>query len=313
MSKRPFTAIPAARSSARSLRIKQWLIIGAWIVLASLGPLSFVMTVRHGGAAAPVAVPAQIPTADVAFAQVVAEDFLAGRGTVMPVTEDLDASLGFGSGAATAFPYRNLVFNSFYEGTVPHERGLQRITIVTFRVQHRDGALYDLSVTLAKDGRGRPVLSALPYLRRSVLAATDSLPAVNYASAAGSITASNQIRTAIEQWARAYVADDREQLKVLINGATGGDAPAGDYIGLGSYTLAATPEVLSVVPHTTLADHAYARIRFVFSGGADGFTATNELDVLVSRFASNDPRVVAWGAPGTGPVLQPFLNNTAFQ
>lgn len=311
MPKRNLTAIPAARSSAKSLKRKQWLIIGAWIALASLGPLSF-CTVMTRPELAPAAVGNTFPADYVGFAEVAAKDFLDGRPTALPATREVDPSFGF-TNNTVGFEYRSMVLHSVYDASVPQGEGTRAITIVTFRVQTDSGDLYDLSVTLADDGRDHPVLAALPTIRRSVLAATDAAPPVNYSDAPGALDPSPQMLTAVQQWLEAYLADDRPQLKMLVNGATpDGDAPDGDYVGLGGYELAGTPTLVSVVPAAG-GDVAYARVRFGLTAGADGFSAQNELDLLLSRYSSNDPRVVAWGAPGTGPVLEPFRNNTSFQ
>src|SRR5690606_21684312 len=151
------------------------------------------------------------------------------------------------------------------------------------------------SVQVALDNNRRPVLSSGPTIRPAALGATDTVAAPDYRDVPGAVRPSPAVVTNVTQWAHAYLADDREQLKILINGAAAdGQAPRGDYIGLGGRTRVGQREVVSLVPSPNSSGMADARVRLVMvADGANGFQSTNEYDVLIARYQTNDPRVVA--------------------
>lgn len=313
MAKRQLTAIPANRS-ARSRRIREWTVVGAWIALALMGPLALLVAVRNTSAPAPVISGSTYPTRVVSFSEIVAGDFLAGRSTRMPVVEDVDPGFGFPNGEGTVVPYETLTVLSASSTQVPQgpSGALRTLDVVTFRAQLEDGRVMDLSVTSTPDQRGFPLLAAAPSLRKALLGANESVDAVDYQGVPGAELPSAAVTTAVEQWATAFVGDDREQLRVIVNGASAGNPPNGEYVGLGGFTISRAVQVGEIVPSSVEGGFTYARVELPVVETATGAQATFAYDVLIARSSGNDPRVVGWGAPGTGSLLVPFANNTGF-
>ena len=116
------------------------------------------------------------------------------------------------------------------------------------------------------------------------------------------ITTPAEVSIRLEQWAKAYAANDGATLRDLADDTS---ATADQYQGLGGMTIQAPPVVRAAVPTTS---GLVLRVRFslVPSGAPAGFSM--DLDMLVTEPDSTKPRIVAWGPPGSGPQLRSLQN-----
>lgn len=305
MANRPYTAVPATRSSKRALRLKQNLIIGALIGGFLLGPIGFYFAVQARGNVPEV--PPAIPTATVAFAELVARDYLAGRPTDLPTTGDVPQDLGFPTGGnQKPLPGATLTFDRWS----PAEVAGVPVTQVRFRVASGEN-LYNLTIVTTRDSRGRDLLAALPALTPAVFAPSGSFPTPAPTSQTPGFvdTAPDAVRTAVAAWAAAFAAGDAAQLKILVGG--GAAAPDGDYVGLSGFELRGAPTISWGVLSAD-GTAGYVRVTLLLSDpGANGFAPSNSYDLLVQDWGTANPRVVAWGPPGSGPTLEPYENNTS--
>lgn len=139
----------------------------------------------------------------------------------------------------------------------------------------------------------------------------------------------------VNEWAKAYVSGDQRQLKI-ITGDTNNDAY---YVGLNGWKLesqSVTPKwayiresdqyVVAEVGFTisqvntiqdrvqqSKEDAAARRQSGTPNPKGDKFTTQQSMDVLISGAGSGNPRVVAWGMPGTWNTLEPYENAYTLQ
>lgn len=312
MAQRPFTAVPATRSSKRALRVKQNILIAAVLIGFLMGPLALLVSSRASSNIPTI--PPQIPTPTVAFSEIVARDFIEGRATSMPVAKGVPQDLGFSSSNNAPLEGATLVFDRFSTGTV----GASRVTLTRFRVVTAEQRVMNLTISTTTDSRGRLVVAALPGLTPALFATTDELaqPAPNKDTNPTVTTEiPRPVREVAESWARAYAANDSSQLRVLVGG--GSSAPSeGNYFGLGGFVSDRDPRISWAVPGP--GDQAFMRVELQLSEigedeqGVNGFTPSVELDLLVADWSTNSPRIVAWGPPGSGPTLEPYENNSIY-
>jgi hypothetical protein len=308
---RPFTAVPATRSSKRVLRIKQNVLIGAVVAGFLLGPLAFLVASRSSSAVEQVRadLPAPLPTSTAGFAEIVARDFVAGRPTQLPTAEGVPATLGFDPRTRNPLDRATLFFDGVFGGNVAGTP----VSITRFRVvvpandpQAEVGYLvYNLSITTMKDPTGRfDVLAALPYLSPAVFAGQiPAAPAADETVPGGSETIPPPVVNLIDRWGRAYAEGSQEQMRTVVRPPNA----SATFPLLTGAQLAAAPTIPWMIERSD--GSAIVRARFVFSDvSANGFTPSIELDFLVSDVNGQNPEVKAWGAPGSGPTLEPNQN-----
>lgn len=306
--RRPWAAVPAQRSSARSLKVKQRIVIATLLIAASLGPLALFISLSSNEVPPPP--PKEDPSWIVSFAETVAVDFLAGRPTDMPTVDGLDPKLGVSYSGDDASRRPALAHKSLtHYYTRAEYVGAQPVDVSTFRVVLNDGKVLDLSVTTISDANGRTLLAAAPSLTPARLAAPGAAKAPLWQGDPNAIDDVPQtVGAATKAWAEAYGADDRPQLRLLV----GGGPEGGEYVGLGGFNVSRDPQTLGAYPSPNDPSQLVVRVRVGFSAdSANGYQATNDYDLLVANPTSTDARVVAWGAPGTGQTLVPYQNNTA--
>jgi hypothetical protein len=305
MTKRPFTAVPATRSSARALRRKQRTIIGALLLGFLCGPLALFVAGRLD--TTPPTIPPALPTQAISFAELVAGDFLDAKPTSLPAATGVDRTFGFNA-ASKPLEYTSLIFDRAPVATV----GAQPVAQVQFRLitapTAEDGlpGAYMLTVPVLRDANGRTVLAAQPSLAPAVFAANSAVPGPRPEGALDTI--SPEVKEQIAKWAEAYASADGPKLKDIINKESG--APTGEYRGLGGFTCqqpCATPQwgVASDTPGAV-----WIRTTLVLTqDGANGWKASMEFDLLVADYSDDNlRRVVAWGPVGSGPTLTPYQN-----
>lgn len=312
MPKHPFSAVPAARSSAPVLKIKLYVVLGAVLLAAALGPISFLLTTAKAGSAGPTT--ASVDYAAAGYARLVAEDFLSGRATSVPVAEDVDPLFGVQESALAQrqpLPYTGLTLVASEESNDPESLQTYEISKFVFLLGSKP---MKLDITMLKTADG-PVLAAAPAMRPADLTA-DKYDRVNYS---GSATFEDgapdgAVGDKVAEWAKAYVSDDRKTLAELT-----GDPAGGTYAGLGGFELARDAEITSyvveapanvptvngVAPNQPM----YVRVQvWVNPTGAQQSVLSTEYDLLVFDSGTAQPKIVAWGAAGSAP-LTPFSNS----
>jgi hypothetical protein len=315
---RRWTAVPAARSRAGSLKVKLFVVLGLAGLAALAGPATAVFVLTRP-APAPVVIGGNA-TAD-GYARTVAEDYLNARPTSVPVADNVDASFGRTATAKDRkpLPYDGLTLVASQATPAdPKTKSPEyNISKFLFEVTAEDGTRkamkIDVTMLVTADG---PVLAAEPTLRAADLTA-DKYQPLDYQEVAsykeGSPSAA--VSDLVAEWAKAFATGDSHRLGELVR-----DPDGGTYQGLGGFTSSRTPEIRSYVvespvnvqtvhgvkPHNPI----YVRARVWFqSTGAEKFESSADYDLLIFDAKSDSPYVVAWGAPGSAP-LTPFTENS---
>lgn len=300
------TAVPARRSSAPVLKIRLALVLGGLAFCAAMGLFS---TVAWLTAAPEPPDLAGMLAQGRGVAEVAARDYLAARPQSVPVADELDPNLGLDADPAN--PSKPLAYSSLaWDGFSRHEVGADRFEqhrfVVVVPAAKADGPndkpqpprtyLLTVTVLLTPDG---PVLAASPAL--SPLPTGAKVKPLNY-TRYKQVELSPAARAQIDDWARAYAADDGRGLYTV----TGDTDQTRTYRGLGGFT-AATP--VAIDSAVALGDQenlvVRARVRLT---SAEGFAADAEFDLLIGAATSGRPNVLAWGPAGSGAELVPFGN-----
>lgn len=281
-----WTAIPAQRSSAAALKVKVWTILGLLITCAVLGLLSSVAWLSskaQGAASAPVATGNGATGG--AFAAAAAEDFVAGRAYSVPVASDVGAPAGAGGlEGVQAVVWVNASTFTTADG--------RRYEIHTFALPGDPPRRVSVTVELTPTG---PVLATAPTLQPVLVGDGDGLEPFGEVT----LQASNALGRIVGEWASAYAGDSRQDLFDLT-----GDRKNRTYYGLGGMT-AADASILAL-EQAQVAGYAAVRVTFTLTDGKFSMPVT--YDLLAADWDTASPKIVAWGAAGTGPYLQPFQN-----
>jgi hypothetical protein len=293
----------------------RFLIVGAILFAAALGPVAIVIAVRASQPQPIPTIPEAVPHRIVAFAEIAAGDFLEGRCTGLSVAKDIDRCFG-GTQQRVRFPYESMTFDSFRRIDIPGQGGVPRVSwVIGFFVAEPAGEsgtskLWRLSVTVVESAAGGtltyPVLGAAPTLLPRPQPESDQVAGADYAESPTLVDAvPTAITTQVSAWADAFARNDTEQLDLIV----GDDNTDGIYLGLGGLSA----ERVNVLQAVDRGDGFWVvRARVVFTGtSANGWTSSNDYDLLIARPTTPDPSVVAWGSPGVGLALTPFSNNTA--
>lgn len=313
--KHPWSAIPAARSSAPVLTIRLWVVIGLVLLAAAMGPLSLVVQAAHAASVAPP--PASTGSGpSQGLAQLVALDFVNGIPTSVPTAKNVDPTFGINTAQQpTPLPHGPLV----PMGTVStvDTTSKQPYQISSFGFES-SGQVWKVAVTMLQTPSG-PVLGAEPSLLPVDLSAAQ-YQQENFHTSAGfqeGAPPNSAIQAHVNQWAQAFASNNGATLAQLT-----GDPSAQTFRGLGGFTLAQAPQILSYVPvaasgvpvvnGVTPTSPMYLRVQLALtSTHAKQYTVTNEYDVLVTGSNTAQPQIVAWGPPGSAP-LTPFSNASRF-
>lgn len=307
MPKKPgvrLTAVPSLKSSAGKLRVKQRVLMGLIAAGFLCGPLALW---RSSSTPAPVVqnnVPLEASsTPAVEAAAIVAEDFLSGRPSSLPTAADVPQNLGRTDSGS--IPHGPLELSGVRGTSSPtqNQKVYPYAYIVTFSFRADTGVMYKLNVVLhsttASAGK-KFVLAAAPSLEPyPVQGAVEDVPAVD---PGGAVLEQRPgiAEDAVNRWARAYIGGDPGALKQEAN--TDGD-PGNQFAPLSGFSLEGAPEVLDVRDRGSGA-YWVARVRLTLK--RDSFLSVVDYDVLIKNDGVG--RVVAWGTPGEGVVLQPQGN-----
>jgi hypothetical protein len=293
MGHRPWTAIPAQRSSAAVLKVKLWLVLGVLALGFVMGPIALVIALSHRGGPAASSPPSTVGSTASALAQIAASEYIAGQPYTIPVAAGMNPDHGAPQGSQ---PLPNATLT--YAGASPHAPldGIQ-FSIQKFLVTS-GSSIYRLDLLMESTPQG-PVLGAQPGLLPYVPAPSGTDQRLDFSNDPGALQATpSNLQEQINRWATAYASGDSQTLALLAN-------HPGNYSALSGFTVASQPRILSVVQ--TSGGNLIVRISLLLSpNNAHGFQSTTELDLLV-RTGSGIPEIVAWGPPGDEP-LAPYSN-----
>lgn len=296
---RPWSAIPAARSSAPVLRVKLITIVGLLVAATVSGPVSLVMALsRHTPAPVQVGSSNSMTTAS---AQIVAADYLNGRPSPVAVangstTDPLTVSSSFGypsvGNASGRFPYQQLVF----AGSSPRTDGTVSYELDYFLVESTS-SLYVLTVSMLNTPSG-PVLGALPSLTSYVPPTSNTTDPLDYSGDTGYVVGngaysaySSYIQSAVTAWAAAYASGSQSGLQAVAKYAHQPYYPV-----LGGFHSAGVLIKSEVIAPAGL----YVRVAVHLV--RPHFSSVSEYDLLIAGGNTASPAVVSWGPAGSAPL-----------
>lgn len=191
------------------------------------------------------------------------------------------------------------------EGGNKSEAGVS-VELHSLTVADKFSNLYLVEVPVAvAPGRGAMALStpALVPIAPSdpELASLQAWPALD------NVVVAEPLKDATTAWAKEWAGGDANRLRLV----TGDQDASHTYMVMPGVSFvdvtvdqAATGPMLST--GSDQKDMAVLRARVSFT--RNGKSASQDMDLLVSQATSGAPRVVAWGAAGSGPSLEPFSN-----
>lgn len=319
-------AVPAQRSRVDTLKLRRRIILIALITAAAAGVFSAVAWMTKPAAVASKQASGTSPS--VALANQVALDYLAGRPTTVPVAKDVPQDFGNTSAKpGLSGNVRPPILANVTTTTMPNGGTLDLVRFYIIVDQDgtnpadgkptRNAYYYQLSVPMAvNDKAPTPVLAAVPTILPLITANTDTSAAdlSTLPNKIESSSISNALSQRVSSWATEYAKSgvDSAALKAL----TGDQDPNHQYSGLGGWTLATAPQILSAAapPVNEAGDRQTGiilRVALVMSPpGANGGTVRSEYDVWVQATGSNDDvaPIVAWAPAGSYSLMYPYMN-----
>lgn len=301
MARPAWSSIPAARSALPVLRIRLWLVLGGLLASASLGLFSALAWFT----ADPVSVDfTQARPLAQGHAVAIAEAWLAGRATSLPVAEGIDGTFNSSSGGGVNIDVLSITPMRWTRSNVAGIEVETHYLLV-------DGSAVDFVVVLPF--RFVTASSSSTYPATPVLAAYPSLLPPDPIALTQAIEYQNvellveggppaEVVSRLLQWGQAYATNNGSTMRDLADDTAANPV---SYQGLGGMSLYAPPDVRA----TVATDNGLVlRVRFGFvpDGAQSGFSM--DLDMLVTAADSTKPRIVAWGPPGSGPNLRPYGN-----
>ncbi len=310
------TAIPREFSDPRRFTRRFRLVLAAVAFAAVSGPIGCMAAVANR----PATTPAPPVPRHRDYAAAVAESYLDGQPLPVPVARGLDPD----GGREPADDRAVTIGEHPRPAPIPHSwvipmdasvtalpgagsgsPGQRSVETHRFLIGTPSGP-FVLAVPLVETPSGGPALGALPSIEPFVpdARAADLEPldwGTAYATARPSVT----VQQRVDEWAKAFAADDRRRL-LEISGDGRTDV---EYVGLGAWKLAGEPEVGGLFTRadgtagtTVELDLVAARDRKV--------TTRVAFDVLVRHAGEALPEIVAWGPAGSALGLTPFQNAT---
>jgi hypothetical protein len=277
------------------LKIRLWALLGALLLAASFGVFS---TVAWLTADPPVIdFSAARPYAQ-GHALAITESWINGRTTTLPVADGIDPKF---NESASGGAHRTVKSISAFDWRRESVNG----RLVETQYVLVDAVESDFVVVLpfVFDGP-TPVLAAYPSIQPTRLVGPP--PALEYQDVAALLDQiPAPVRERLDQWGAAYATSDGSTLRDLADDTA---ATAEMYRGLGGFTLVASPEIRSAVQVSQ--GVIVVRARFIFLPQNAPAGITSDFDLLVTASDTTKPRIVAWGAPGSGPALQPYQNRS---
>jgi hypothetical protein len=114
------------------------------------------------------------------------------------------------------------------------------------------------------------------------------------------VTPAEPVVRRVQQWAQAFVTGDAVALAEVT-----GDTLGRQFQAMGGFQNGGVEVVTAVAKPSGEELVVRARVRLV---RANQFNTSAEYDLLVTGYTTSDPKVVAWGPAGSGPVLAPYQN-----
>jgi hypothetical protein len=285
------TAVPATRSRLPVLQLRLALVLGSLVLSAVMGIISTIAWI--GNKPAPVDLRGAQAYGQ-AVAQIAAQSWLDGKSVTLPVLESVVIPP-----TGPGLPHGPVVWEGFTRESNSSGLVFERHTfLTTVNGVDENGdptmTLLRVAVSVAFPGTSQAALAALPSLEPVDDRASDKV--FDYSDLELD-DLPNEVSPQLVEWAKAYAADDRANLKQL----TGDSAGGVEYVGLGGF-VAEEPNVIAALP---AGDTSYGSDTWLLRAriplqGANGFTSEIEMDLTVVEASSGLPRIVGWGPAGVG-------------
>lgn len=314
----PKIAVPAARSSSASLKIRRRVVLGL-LVFAIVVSLLALLASRGSGESGGASSGDLIATPVVAFAEEAARDYLDAKTTDVPVATGVDPTFGYGREAE---PFQWSGLNLAGIGSRSYGDSGRPVSLVTFYVQIKqpeivdeetvfNPKLYTLTIPMVSSAGTYPRLAATPSLLPTDFndGSSDEVPGLDvsqYALAADG--ASEEVKKVIRDWAFAFAEGGYKD--EVLKRITGDQRPEATYTGLGGWDLERL-EILGVLPAPDEGVGYVARVRLAIAPpAATGPSTETEYEVWVAQEEAGqaNPPVIAWGTAGTAETLLPYQN-----
>ena len=313
------TAIPREFSDPRRFTRRFRLILAGVALAAVSGPIGCMAAVANR----PVTTPAPAVARHQDYAAAVAESYLDGQPLPVPVARGLDP----GGGREAAADRTTALGDDPRPAPIPHSwvipmdsgvaavpgsggsggSGGARRSVETHRfLVGTPSGPFVLAVPLVESRNGGPALGALPSIEPFVPdpRAADLDP-LDWGAAYATARPSAAVQQRVDEWAKAFAADDRRRLLEI----TGDGRTGVEYVGLGAWKLAGEPEVGGLF---TRADGtAGTTVELALVAARDRKVTTRvAFDLLVRHAGEALPEIVAWGPAGSALGLTPYQNAT---
>ncbi len=289
---RNFSEIPVQRISPRALKIRSNIILGALLLSSLLGILAFL---RHSYI---IQVPsaASVPDNYQAFAKTAAYDYLNDIPFNLPLAQGVSANLQNPNQQPTAptvtIPYQTLTYKSDYFNSYNN----QHFVIDGFFVQESN-QIQIIWITILITPSG-PVLGAEPNITNNTT--PPSVPN-QFAYQNPGTNLPQTIYNQINLWVSAYATNNQTELYSLT-----GDTQQRSYTGIGGYQSVGNPTINS---YTIMNNNIVVNITFTMQSLSNSKSVLTEgFDLLITNITTQLPNIAAWGPPGVGNALKPFVN-----
>lgn len=293
----PRSGLPDAARIARRQRLYR-VVVWASLVMAPLASFAWLSTLTSPQA-----------TSDIAAGQVASSD---GRAVATVALDDwLDSE------TAVLDDVRVLSWDgsSTVHSPAAEDSGdsAATLTVESFTVIDGAGNLYRVELLVASTPDDGPAVISEPSLI-PIAPSTGSASSAPWPGRA-SVATSDSVGKAVEVWAEAFASGDPDALKLT----TGDPDVDSVFAPLPALEVVET-SVSSATPFDsggtdTIIARVAVTVRPIRSStttttaaGSGDTTSTLHFDVLVERASTAAPIVVAWGAPGSGPTLERYVN-----
>lgn len=293
MANSKWTAIPALRSNSIGLQKRFYLVIGILSVIAITGPLAIIIAL--GSKPPAVVTPDQSGLGEhVVVAKIAAQDWLAGRKTSVPLSSGVETSFNQDGLISEPMPYISL---DYYKSEPSYDSG--HSYKLNYFILTTKNASFKVVVTTETENDFTTVVAAPSIeMNRYSEYSSGAYDYLNHDNASEG-NDNPAITKSVSNWASAFVNNDVEGLKTIINDDN-------DYRGMEGFTLENEPIIVSSLPDT--ANSFYLRVKlFISPTSAKLLKLSVDYDLLVVAEGKQIPHVVAWGPAGSAP-LTPYQN-----
>lgn len=199
-----------------------------------------------------------------------------------------------------------------WEGTTPTQVSDGGKTTLPAQTHHltveNHGRWWRLDLTCDQNGSplDDPSLTPIPVNAN----VNDSTVAKDWPDTVGELKPSDALKAILTKWGQAFAGSDAQLLRSLVEDPD----PKATYVplNLGDATVqvgtAAYLDRGQVDRSNAQSDMGVVRVTIQFQGSGGSVGASLAFDVLVQDPDAGSPRILAWGAPGAGPELQPQQN-----